>query len=84
LVVVIDRFPERHLVRPLLGTRMVGAYTTISTFAVEAILLIRDDHVLGALAYVSASILAGLGAWLAGMTGARVVLRRARWRKHGA
>jgi len=84
LVVVIERFPERHLVRPLLGTGLIGAFTTFSTFAVEAVLLTRDNHLLGALAYVSATIVAGIGAGLAGMTGARAALRGGHWHEQGA
>jgi CrcB protein len=75
LVLIIDRFPRGRLARPVLGTGFLGAYTTFSTFTVEAIDLVRAGHAGTALAYLAGSVFAGLLAVLAGMTSARMALR---------
>jgi CrcB protein len=59
----------------VLGTGFLGAYTTFSTFTVEAIDLVRAGHAGTALAYLAGSVFAGLLAVLAGMTSARMALR---------
>ncbi len=79
LVLVIEHFPRARLVRPVIGTGFLGAYTTFSTFTVEATDLIRAGHPETALAYLGASVFAGLLAVWMGMTGARVALRAERW-----
>src|SRR4051812_9987772 len=45
-VVLIERRRGRHdgYTRPFLTTGILGAYTTFSTFAVEADILARDGH----------------------------------------
>jgi fluoride exporter len=53
----------------------LGAYTTFSTFAVEAVNLIRDDRIVAAATYVATS--AGLG-MLAAAAGIEVAQRYAR------
>jgi CrcB protein len=67
------------LVRPVIGTGFLGAYTTFSTFTVEAIDLVRAGHPETALAYVAGSVLAGLVAVWTGMKSARVAMRAERW-----
>jgi CrcB protein len=79
LVLVIDRFPRGRLARPVLGTGFLGAYTTFSTFTVEAIDLVRAGHAATALVYLAGSIFAGLLAVWAGMTSARMALRAEQW-----
>jgi fluoride exporter len=79
LVLVIDRFPRGRLARPVLGTGFLGAYTTFSTFTVEAIDLVRAGHAGTALAYLTGSVFAGLLAVWAGMTSARMALPPERW-----
>jgi CrcB protein len=78
LVLVIERFPRGRLARPVLGTGFLGAYTTFSTFTVEAIDLVRAGHAGTAVAYLAASVFAGLLAVWAGMTSARMGLRAER------
>ncbi len=73
-VVVAERFRQHHLVRPLLGTGLLGAYTTYSTFAVEAAVLTRDGHATAALGYVLASVAAGMAAVVAAVVATRRVL----------
>jgi CrcB protein len=71
LVWIRRRLPRHRLLRPFLGTGIIGAYTTFSTFAVEADELVRGGHVLTASLYVVVSLVAGLGAALAGIAAAR-------------
>ncbi len=49
----------------------LGAFTTFSTFAFEATALVRDDRAATALAYLSSSLLLGLGASAVGFLVAR-------------
>ena len=84
LLVLLDEvLSTSRLARPLLATGFVGAYTTFSTFAVEAVLLAHSGRwALGAV-YVSASLAAGLAAAVAGVAGGRTVLALAGRRRTG-
>ena len=44
----------------IIGTGMIGSFTTFSTFSVETIQLVEHDHVLLAVTYVFLSITFGL------------------------
>jgi fluoride exporter len=79
LIVLIEQFPMGRLARPVIGTGVIGAYTTFSTFMVEAVLLVRAGDPGIALAYLAASLVLGLVAVFVGMLGARVVLHAERW-----
>jgi fluoride exporter len=68
-----------RLARPVIGTGVVGAYTTFSTFMVESVLLVRAGDPAIAAIYLVASLVLGLVAVFVGMLGARVVLRAERW-----
>lgn len=65
----------RALVRPAvrlgLGTGMLGAFTTFSTFSLQAAVLLRNGHSLTAVLYVTSSIGAGLLLAFAGIRLAR-------------
>jgi CrcB protein len=71
-----ERLPPSTYPRPLLGTGLCGALTTFSTLQVEAIELARAGRAPLAVAYVVASVAAGL-AVAYGLTAAvrRVSLR---------
>jgi fluoride exporter len=63
LVVVVTEVRTAHpLVRPFLGTGVLGGFTTFSTFAVDADLLLAGGHRATALLYVAATVLAAVGA----------------------
>jgi CrcB protein len=57
---------DRTYLRAFLVTGFLGAYTTYSTFAVEADLLARRGHLGVAVAYAVASVAVGLAAVVAG------------------
>lgn len=78
LAVLLVRFPADHSLRPFLATGFLGAYTTYSTFAVEADLLIRNGHAGGAFGYAAASLGVGLAAAAAGLRLGRAVVGRGR------
>ena len=73
LTLVIERFPPTRYVRPFLATGFCGAYTTFSTLAVEADLLVRAGHTPLALGYLAATSAAGLLAVTAGIMGGRLL-----------
>ena len=75
-VVVVRRFPSDRYLRPFVATGFLGAYTTYSTFVVEAVVLARDGDVALACAYAAASLAAGLATAAAGIAiGRRAVPR---------
>ncbi|WP_375483724.1 fluoride efflux transporter FluC [uncultured Jatrophihabitans sp.] len=57
----------RRRLRLLLGTGFCGGFTTYSTFAVEADLLVRDHHTGLAVGYVAATLVAGAVLSVAGI-----------------
>lgn len=76
LAIVQDAVVGRW-VRPLVGTGVLGGYTTFSTLSVETLQLAVDGHVAVAASYAIASAVAGLTAVWAGFTVVR--LRRRVW-----
>lgn len=75
LVVLAERFHRNRFARPLLGTGVIGAYTTFSTFMVQTAELVRDGHDLAAAIYLVVSLVGGLAAAAGGMAAARLVIR---------
>lgn len=80
LVGILARRPGRGpLWRPLLGTGLLGGYTTFSTFAVEADRLVSTGHSGLAAAYLAGTLTAGALATAAGLAvvaGLPAVFRR--------
>ena len=77
LAVLLERFPPTRYLRPFVATGFLGAYTTYSTFAVEADLLARNGHVGVAGAYAAASLVGGFTAvWMGLAAGRAVPIRR--------
>jgi fluoride exporter len=76
VVLSLDRLPPSRYLRPFVATGIMGAFTTFSTFAVEAVLLVDHDRAALAAAYVGATLAVGLtAAWL-GIVAARSLPRR--------
>ncbi len=75
LVLLVERFPRGGLTRLIVGTGIIGAYTTFSTFEVDALNLIRGGHSVMAVLYMVASVFAGLGACWVGMVTVRGLLQ---------
>jgi CrcB protein len=73
LALILERFPPTRYLRPFIATGFLGAYTTYSTFAVEADLLIKNGHTATGLAYLLVSLVAGFVAVWAGIWAARAV-----------
>jgi fluoride exporter len=76
LAVLLARAPAHPWLRPFLATGVLGGYTTFSTFAVDAVVLVDDGAVGTAAGYVAASVLGGLLAVVAGLRLGRVLVRR--------
>ena len=75
LTLIVERWPPSRYVRAFAVVGFLGAYTTFSTYTVEAAMLTKDGHALVALAYVVASLVVGLLAVFAGIIMARVAGR---------
>ena len=60
-------------VRPLIATGFLGAYTTLSTFSAETVLLLEEGSLLLALVYVLASVGFGLAATFVGLAAGRAL-----------
>ncbi len=65
LVVLAERRPGHRYLRPLLGTGVLGAFTTFSSVVVSTDRLLAHGHGRTAVGYLLGSLLAGLTAtWL--------------------
>jgi CrcB protein len=76
LMAGLAQLRPHRLVRPFLGTGLLGGFTTYSTFAVDAEALIRAQHPGAALGYVVVTLACCLLAVVAGTMGVRSVARR--------
>ncbi|HEU5334096.1 MAG TPA: CrcB family protein [Actinocrinis sp.] len=85
LVFVLEIWPPTRYLRPLLATGFCGAYTTFSTWMVDADRLIAAGRFATAAWYLFGSLAAGLAATSLGLTVGRAVLaRRRRARERGS
>jgi fluoride exporter len=67
MVLVVERWPERPLVRPFLGTGILGGFTTFSTYVVDTRGLVVADRPALAVAYLVGTLVVGLLAVVAGL-----------------
>lgn len=56
LTLVTERFTEHSAIRLFVATGFLGAYTTFSTFSVEALRLVETGDVATGLQYMAASV----------------------------
>jgi CrcB protein len=68
LTFILERWPPSRFVRPFAAVGFIGAYTTFSTFGVEADLLISAGRVVLAVVYVVGSLAGGLVAVYLGIS----------------
>jgi len=73
LTLVLERLPPTRLLRRFFTVGFLGSYTTFSTLAVEAALLVRDGHVALGIGYTLASVSAGLALAYVGIVLARLL-----------
>jgi fluoride exporter len=67
MVLVIERLPDQRLVRPFLGTGILGGFTTFSTYAVDTRALLAADRAAVAATYLAGTVVLGLLAVLVGL-----------------
>ncbi|MFD7407885.1 fluoride efflux transporter CrcB [Streptomyces sp. NPDC059866] len=78
MVIITDVRVAHRLVRPFVGTGVLGGFTTFSTYAVDIQQLVDAGHPRTALAYLAATVAAALAAvWL----GATAIRRFLTWRQ---
>jgi len=68
MVLVTDVWPSRRLLRPFLGTGLLGGYTTFSTYIVDIQHLLEASAARTALAYLAGTVLAALAATYLGVS----------------
>jgi CrcB protein len=76
MVLVADVWPSHRLLRPFLGTGVLGGYTTFSTYVVDTNRLLGAGRFGVALAYLSGTLLAALVAVHAGIVATRLLYGR--------
>ncbi|MFI1183414.1 fluoride efflux transporter CrcB [Streptomyces sp. NPDC020799] len=76
LVVIADLTSPHRLLRPFLGTGVLGGFTTFSTYAVDIRRLVGDGRTATALAYLAGTLLAAMAAVWAAANLTRLFLRR--------
>ncbi|GLY75588.1 fluoride efflux transporter FluC [Actinoallomurus iriomotensis] len=77
MVVITDGWSVHRLVRPFVGTGVLGGFTTFSTYAVDISHLIDAGRARTALGYLALTLVVALGAvWAAAATTRRLIARR--------
>jgi CrcB protein len=66
MVLIADVWPGQKLLRPFLGTGVLGGYTTFSTYIVDAQHLLEQNAAGIALLYLAATMIGALAAVFAG------------------
>ena len=77
MVLITDVWTRQRLLRPFLGTGVLGGFTTFSTYTVDIQRLVAGAHVGTALLYL---VLTPLSALLAGWVTASATRRLVSWR----
>ena len=74
LIMLLERFPPTRYVRLFIATGILGAFTTMSTYAVETALLTKDGHAATAVLYGVGSVAAGIFLAYAGIATGRLTV----------
>ena len=80
MVLVTEVFTRHHLLRPFLGTGVLGGFTTFSTYVVDAQHLVDGGRAALGLLYLAGTLVAALAAVWLGSALASAPLRRLRQR----
>jgi len=72
-VVLTEKIQLATFLRPLLVIGFLGAFTTFSTFSLDALLLLQQGLITSAIGYIVASVVSCLFAAWAGMTLVRLL-----------
>jgi CrcB protein len=75
MVFLLEVWPPHPLLRPFLGTGVLGGYTTFSTYIVDIQHLLARGVLITAFAYLAGTLLAALAAVYAGIVLTREVTR---------
>lgn len=75
-VLMVFAAGAHRLVRPFLGTGVLGGFTTFSAYAVQAHALLERGAIPTAIAYLAGTLVAALVAVQAGVAAARLVTGR--------
>lgn len=78
MVLAAEFWTDRPLVRPFLGTGVLGGFTTFSTYVVDVRRLVADDAPGLAVLYLAGTVVAALVAAYAGSALTRSLLRSRR------
>jgi len=79
MVLVTERFSAHPLVRPFLGTGILGGFTTFSTYTVDTAKLLEPQTSSTALAYMALTLLAAVASvWVTATATRLVALPRSR------
>ena len=73
LTAIVERDAPSRYGRPFFAIGFLGAFTTLSTLAMQTVLLLKEGHVGVGLLYLVGSVAVGLAVALFGMTVTRVV-----------
>ncbi|NGO69663.1 fluoride efflux transporter CrcB [Streptomyces boncukensis] len=83
MVVISEVWAAHRLVRPFVGTGVLGGFTTFSTYAADIRHLVQDGRPALGLAYLGLTLVAALAAVWAAAVATRRALRAARRTVHG-
>lgn len=78
MALITDVWAAHRLLRPFIGTGILGGYTTFSTYAVDIARLISAGHARTGLTYLVLTLLAALAAVWAAAAGTRALIMRSR------
>lgn len=73
LIAAVARQPRHPLLRPFLGTGVLGGFTTFSGYAVDAVRLVQHGSAIPVAVYVGGTLLGALAATWIGLAGPRIL-----------